>query len=204
MGMEAECTVTHRKQKFMAKAHLETDHLMIRGGEHRLKILFTDLRKVAASGDDLELQFEGGPAKLALGEKAAAKWANKIMNPPTRMDKLGIKPGVRVFVEGTLDQQFDQECPRPLTKDPAAADLLFYGATVRADLDRACELAQTLAPQSALWVVYPKGKKDITEMDVLLTLRAAGVQDAKVCGFNATHTALKFIVPLAKRPKPLK
>jgi hypothetical protein len=178
MGMEAECTVTHKKQKFTAKAHLETDHLMIRGGEHRLKILFADLRKVAASGEDLELQFEGGPAKLA--------------------------PGVRVFVEGTLDKQFDQECPRPLAKDPAAADLLFYAATVRADLDRACELAGLLAPQSALWMVYPKGKKELTEMDVLNTMRAAGVQDAKVCGFNATHTALKFIVPLAKRPKPLK
>jgi hypothetical protein len=204
MGMEAECTVTHKKKKFTAKAHLETDHVMIRGGEHRLKILFSDLRKVAASGADLELQFEGGPAKLALGEKAAAKWANKILHPPTRMDKLGLKPGLQVYVEGTLDKQFEQECPRPLCKDPAAADLLFYAAAVRADLDRASELAALLAPQSALWVVYPKGRKDITEMDVLLTLRAAGVQDAKVCGFNETHTALKFIVPLAKRPKPLK
>jgi hypothetical protein len=51
----------------------------------------------------------------------------------------------------------------------------------------------------ALWIVYPKGRKDITEIDVLSTGRKAGLKDIKVVGFSTTHTALKFVIPLDKR-----
>jgi hypothetical protein len=51
----------------------------------------------------------------------------------------------------------------------------------------------------ALWVVYPKGKKDITEIDVISAGRKAGLKDVKVVGFSATHTALKFVLPIEKR-----
>jgi hypothetical protein len=47
--------------------------------------------------------------------------------------------------------------------------------------------------------VYPKGKKEITEGDVLGAGRKAGLKDVKVVGFSATHTALKFVVAVEKR-----
>jgi hypothetical protein len=50
-----------------------------------------------------------------------------------------------------------------------------------------------------LWVVYPKGKKALTEADVLGAGRKAGLKDVKVVGFSATHTALKFVVHAEKR-----
>jgi len=50
-----------------------------------------------------------------------------------------------------------------------------------------------------LWVVYPKGRKEVTEDDVLGAGRKAGLKDVKVVGFSATHTALKFVVPVGKR-----
>jgi hypothetical protein len=52
---------------------------------------------------------------------------------------------------------------------------------------------------TALWIVYPKGQKQITENDVLAAGRRAGLKDVKVVGFSATHTALKFVVPLSDR-----
>jgi hypothetical protein len=51
----------------------------------------------------------------------------------------------------------------------------------------------------ALWVVYRKGQKEITEMDVIGTGRKSGLKDVKVVGFSPTHTALKFVIPLHKR-----
>jgi hypothetical protein len=52
---------------------------------------------------------------------------------------------------------------------------------------------------TALWIVYPKGQTQITENDVLAAGRKSGLKDVKVIGFSATHTALKFVIPLSKR-----
>jgi hypothetical protein len=52
---------------------------------------------------------------------------------------------------------------------------------------------------TALWIVYPKGQKSITESDVIAAGRKKGLKDIKVVGFSSTHTALKFVIPLDKR-----
>jgi hypothetical protein len=52
---------------------------------------------------------------------------------------------------------------------------------------------------AALWIVYPKGQKSITENDVITAGRKTGLKDVKVVGFSSTHTALKFVIPLDKR-----
>jgi hypothetical protein len=56
---------------------------------------------------------------------------------------------------------------------------------------------------TALWIVFPKGKpkapENIAERDVFSVGRAAGLKDVKVVGFSATHTALKFVIPVSKR-----
>jgi hypothetical protein len=48
-------------------------------------------------------------------------------------------------------------------------------------------------------MVYPKAKREITEGDVIGAGRKAGLKDVKVVGFSTTHTALKFVIPVAKR-----
>jgi hypothetical protein len=52
---------------------------------------------------------------------------------------------------------------------------------------------------AALWIVYPKGRTEITERDVLKAGRAAALKDVKVVGFSATHSALKFVIPVSQR-----
>jgi hypothetical protein len=58
---------------------------------------------------------------------------------------------------------------------------------------------KVLKPTGAVWVVYPKGMAQIKENDVLAAGRAAGFVDTKVASFSATHTALKFMIPVAQR-----
>jgi len=50
-----------------------------------------------------------------------------------------------------------------------------------------------------LWVVAPKGVKEITEADVLAGGRKAGLVDVKVVRFSETHTAHKFVIPKMRR-----
>ena len=63
--------------------------------------------------------------------------------------------------------------------------------------DRVVEIL--LNPDGCVWVVYPKSRHGFRETDVLAAGRAAGLKDVKTARFSATHSALKFVVPLSER-----
>jgi hypothetical protein len=200
MGQELVCTMRYRQRRLAGKAHLETDYLLFRG-EERLKVAFKDLTGVQAAAGVLTLDFAGGPAELELG-KAAEKWADKILHPPTRADKLGLKPGLSARLAGDFERDFLEELAvRQIeqTSGRGKADLVFYLASRTEDLSKVSKLSAGLKPDGALWVVFPKGVPAIREVEVLLAGRDAGLKDHKVASFSASHTALKFVIPLAKR-----
>jgi len=66
-------------------------------------------------------------------------------------------------------------------------------------LVRIAGLVASLQPAGAIWTVYPKGQKHITQNDVMTAGKAAGLVDTKVVGFSDTHSALKWVIPVAKR-----
>jgi hypothetical protein len=192
MGQELECRMRLGRRVLEGKAYLETDHLLFRGDE-RVKILLRDLTGVTAAAGVLTLDYEGGPASLELG-KAAEKWAGKILHPPTRADKLGIKPGLTVRVIGNFEADFLAELAALEKAAPKSkADLLFLQAPGRATLAQVPKHAASLNPKGALWIVYPKGVPEIREIEVIQAGRDAGLKDVKVASFSATHTALKFV-----------
>ena len=78
-------------------------------------------------------------------------------------------------------------------------DIIFAAAENTKALARLKSLAASLAPTGAIWVVYPKGQKHIREVDVIAAGKSAGLTDNKVCKFSETHTALRFVIPLARR-----
>jgi hypothetical protein len=199
MGAEAKCTARYKRQSVDGKALLETDHVLFRGGDLRLKLMFKDLKSVKASEGALTLSTAEGPLVLLLGAQAG-KWADKILNPPSLLDKLGVKPGSEVALIGDFDEAFHEELQsRGAKPTTAAADLVFYSCAARADLARIGALTARLKPAVGLWVIYPKGVKPITEIDVLNAGRDAGLKDVKVCSFSPTHTGLKFVIPIAAR-----
>jgi hypothetical protein len=198
MGQELECRLLLGRRMLQGKAYLETDHLLFRG-EERIKILLKDLRGVAASAGMLKLDYEGGPASFELGA-AAEKWADKILHPPTRASKLGMKPGMTVLLSGEFPADFLAEVEALEAGGPRAkADLVFLSAPGRKALAQLEILAAAVNAAGALWVVYPKGVSEIREVEVIEAGRAAGLKDVKVASFSATHTALKFVIPVNAR-----
>uniref|UniRef100_Q01NF2 DUF3052 domain-containing protein n=1 Tax=Solibacter usitatus (strain Ellin6076) TaxID=234267 RepID=Q01NF2_SOLUE len=196
MGQELACRMQYQRRSLAGKAYLETDHILFRGDE-RVKILLKDLQSVTAKAGILTLEFAGGPAALELGA-AAEKWAQKILHPPTRADKLGVKPGVTVRLQGEFDAEFLQELSGTRIVK-TNADLIFFLAADRKALERVPQLIPALQPAGALWVIYPKGVPAIREVEVIQSGRAAGLKDVKVASFSPTHTALKFVIPVAQR-----
>jgi len=202
MGQELACTMRHQQRSLAGKAQLETDYLLFRASPAvRLKVFFKDLAGVKAAAGVLTLEFAGGPAEFELG-RAAEKWAAKILYPPSRLDKLGVKSGVKVRLLGAFEEDFRSELAGQkvaVRGASAKADLVFFAAQAAGDLKRLAKIAAGMRPDAALWVVYPKGVAAVRESDVIGAGREAGLIDVKVARFSATHTALKFVLPLAAR-----
>ena len=203
MGNEAQCTIKSGGKKVAGKALLETTELIFRSESLRLKIPFAQMKSVNAADGELRIQSPDGLVVFELGSDAE-KWANKILNPKSRMEKLGLKQGAKVSVIGKLDPEFEAELERvspdfecgAIAKD---TEWIFLIAETRKELAKAGNIAKVMRGVVALWIVYPKGRKELTEMDVLNTGRKARLKDIKVMSFSSTHTALKFVVPVEKR-----
>jgi len=202
MGNEAACKVQFGKQQSNGKALLETSEILFRG-EFRLKIPFSMIKSAKAADGELRLQTADGLAIFHLGE-AAGKWCDKILHPKSRIEKLDLKPGTRVVLLGSFEQGLLKEVDaltKSVSKGKVAADTecIFFAADSKKDLGALPKISKSMKGAAALWIVYPKGQKQITELDVLASGRKTGLKDVKVVGFSPTHTALKFVIPLSKR-----
>ena len=202
MGSELTCTVRSAGKTSQGKALLETSEIVFRG-DFRLKIPFASLKSVVARDGELHLKWDDGSAVLELGNRAA-KWADKILHPKSVTEKLGIKPGLTISAVAINAADFNRELRESTkkfsnTKLLKDSDLIFFGASESADLAQVDELLPALKADGALWIVYPKSKQEIREIDVLSAGRAAGLTDIKVVKFSDSHTALKFVRPKDKR-----
>jgi hypothetical protein len=199
MGAEVKCRATYNgKQSGQGTALLETSEILFRG-PFRLKIPFQSISAMEADNGRLLVSFAGEQAVFELGP-AAEKWRQKILNPPTLMDKLGVKAGLRVYVDGVKDAEFLRHLK---SRDPVAArqncDIVFLGADSAAALNRLTALKKRIVLSGFIWVIYPKGQKQITEVGVIMAGRAAGLVDVKIARVSATHTGTKFMVPKKDR-----
>jgi len=120
------------------------------------------------------------------------------------IDKLGVKPGQKIAVLGVESAEFLTKLAARVPEHSRGkrlhgADLIFFSAEAVAELAQLNSLGRSIQRNGAIWVVYPKGQKHIREIDVINAGKAAGLTDNKVCSFSATHTALRFCIPVAKR-----
>lgn len=202
MGRELVCTVRIDGKTATGKALLETNEIVFRG-DPRLKIPLASLQFVSARNGELHLRWPDGTAVFELGEQAE-KWAQKILHPKSTAEKLGIKPGLTVSAIGEFESAFLgdlQRAARTFSSKRALrdSDLVFFSAAEVSELGQVKKLAPALSVAGALWIVYPKGRQEIKEQQVLEAGKQARLVDVKVVSFSATHTALKFVRPKAKR-----
>jgi hypothetical protein len=205
VGNEANCAASLGKQKARGKALLETAELIFRGedGGLRLTIPFASVKSAKAVNGELRLEVPEGVAVFLLGANAE-KWCQKILHPKTRSEKLGVKADEMVCLFGNFDEDFLAELGS-ITKNVSSGktggmpEWIFFAAESAKELSQVAKLAKSLKNSAALWIVYPKGQKQITENEVIAAGRKAGLKDLKVVGFSPTHTALKFVIPVEKR-----
>jgi hypothetical protein len=123
-----------------------------------------------------------------------------------RLDKLGIKPGMRVAVVDLEDEAFAAEL-RDRTHDVTrgeplpGTDVIVFAADSHEALRRLAALRERIVPNGAIWVVSRKGRAaTIRDTDVMAAAKAAGLVDNKVASFDETRTSLRLVIPVALRP----
>lgn len=202
MGQIVQTKVLFNGKTSIGEAHLESDFLTFRGN-FKFKIPFRDISSLEAKNSQLIIVYPEGKAIFNLGDKTQ-QWAEKIKNPKSLIDKLGIKPDSRVIIAGVNDEEFLKQLKKrtkmasnKLTKE---TDFIFYAAESLKDLAKLFLLQKYLKRNGAIWVVSQKGKEaNIKDIDVIKAAKEQGLVDVKVVSFSATHTANKLVIPVAER-----
>jgi hypothetical protein len=201
MGREAKCFVRFGSQAGEGKALLETNEVLFRG-PFRFSIPLKEITALEVTKRGLEISTKDEVATFELGEAEAAKWFKAIREPKSVLDKLGVKAGHRVSVLGLEDAAFLDDLKGRSAEILATGgelDHLFFAVASTEDLPKLKTLKQQLKPNGALWLLRPKGRKDLTEVMTMAAGKAAGLVDVKVVGFSEMLSAEKYVIPLKDR-----
>ena len=193
MGKDAQVKAQLADGPDEGRLQYEPPKLLFRGAQRRV-FEGEGLRGVRAEGPDLVL---ADGSRFALGARQAASWAGAINNPKGRLDKIGVKPGMRTAILGVADEALTAELvgrDAAPVNELADLDLLFYAADSVAELARIGDLIPALAARGALWIVSRKGKAaTVKDIEVMAAAKAVGLVDNKVVGFSETLTAMRFV-----------
>ena len=138
----------------------------------------------------------------------AAGSGKPFVNKPV-VEKLGIKPGFCIFVDGAPSAYGAIVGPLPA------------GVTIKAALKPSLDMVHlftiqskglaaklgryrgTIAPDGMIWVSWPKKSSglasDLTDVVVRDTALPLGLVDTKVCAIDNTWSGLKFVIPKDQR-----
>ena len=127
----------------------------------------------------------------------------------TLAQKLGIKPGFCIFVDGAPSAYGAMVGPLPgdvaikATAKPAL-DMVHLFATRTAGLAaKLRRYRKIIAPDGMIWVSWPKKSSgvasDLTDVVVRDTALPLGLVDTKVCAIDDTWSGLKFVIPRDQR-----
>jgi hypothetical protein len=131
------------------------------------------------------------------------------------LDKLGVRPGMRVALIGQLEDDDEDPDDVPfatrlaertadVTVGEAApdTDLVLLAADSTAELEALGRLRGRIRPAGAIWVVSRKGRAaTLRDVEVIAAAREHGLVDNKVVSFSARRTALRLVIPVALRPR---
>jgi len=127
------------------------------------------------------------------------------------VQKLGIKPGFRVFTTGFPGAYSDiigtlLDEVTIVARPTAPLDMVHVFASEAADLAGKLRIYRdAIAPDGMVWVSWPKKSSgvptDLTDQVIRQTGLRHGLVDIKVCAIDDIWSALKFVIPRDQRGK---
>jgi hypothetical protein len=128
------------------------------------------------------------------------------------VQKLGLKPGFCIFVDGSSVAYRDVvgELPAGVRMAKAAKGQLdvvhLFAAEAKGLAAKLRRYRQAITPDGMIWVSWPKKSSgvatDLTDIFVRETGLAVGLVDVKVCAIDEVWSGLKFVIPVKDRDNP--
>ncbi len=209
MGTEITGEAKYRRASYRVSLHLDSTTLTLRD-ELKLAIPLKDVRQAVSKDGQLTIRWNDDKISLQVGPQAE-RLATKILNPPSLLEKLGIKPDRIVSVVGLDDRSFLDDLRKRAGsvsdgKVKPQSDIILVRVAANAELQRLKSLRSSLKSDGMIWVLWRKGLKgpnDVKESDVMAAAKRHGLVDVKVASFSDELSALKLVIPTALRePSP--
>lgn len=198
MGLEAKCTCRLNDQSSVGKAHCGDGEITF-SGDFKLRWRWSDLASAESFEGQLVVTRKGDRASFELGD-ASEKWLHQIQNPKSRLDKIGLKPGMSYQVWGEFDAEFRPELEvRAGGESTAPADIVFVHVESHDDLPTLLKAREAIKQNGMIWAVWTKGRKEFREDDIRAFALQNGLVDVKVAKFSETLSSLKLVIPVALR-----
>lgn len=127
------------------------------------------------------------------------------------LDKLGIRAGMRVRVEGPVPHELLERIRRVEDVEVVAADreppvhvAVFRLSALSEAKPVLARLRKAIVPAGAIWVLTArKGSPDYVKQEALIPLgKAVGLVDNKSASIDDATSGIRFVIPLAQREKP--
>lgn len=193
MGREAMAEAEYDGQAGESRVLLEGEGLILRGAV-KARIARDAVRDLAVEGGDLTGQGPKGGFRLALGAVEAGRWKSALEKPaPSLGDKLGLKPGVTVWVhgEGEAPELWAALAESPRA-GPDAAHLRLALAETEAAL--AAALAASDGSCAPIWVIHGKGPKAaFGDNAARAFMRERGYVDVKASAVSDRLSATRYL-----------
>lgn len=209
MGTEITGEAKYRRASYRVSLHLDSKTLTLRD-ELKLAIPLKDVRQAVSKDGQLTISWNDDRISLQVGPQAE-RLARKILNPPSLLEKLGIKPDRIVSVVGLDDRSFLDDLRKRAGsvsdgKVKPQSDIILVRVAANAELQRLKSLRASIKSDGMIWVLWRKGLKgpnDVKESDVMAAAKMHGLVDVKVASFSDELSAFKLVIPTALRePSP--
>ncbi|MGX4802308.1 DUF3052 domain-containing protein [Bradyrhizobium guangdongense] len=125
------------------------------------------------------------------------------------VQKLGIKPGFCIFVDGLVTSYRDVVGELPdgvsiASTAKARLDMVHvFAAEAKGLAAKLRSYRKAIAPDGMIWASWPKKASgiatDVTEALVRETALASGLVDIKICAVNDIWSGLKLVIPVKDR-----
>lgn len=193
MGREATTRIEYAGRGGDAKVLLESEGLIFRAPMTG-RIPRAAISDLAVEGEVLTGRGPDGVFRLSLGATEAAKWKAALEKPlPSLEEKLGLKPGVTVWISGEFDTpELAAALAGVPRADVARADLLLIRAESLGALMRG--LDDGAASSAPVWIIHGKGKAAaLGDNAVRQVLRDRGFVDVKASAVSDALSATRYI-----------
>ena len=194
MGLEASTIAGKGRKRFTGKLHLDSKFLTFKGPDFQWAVALTPALSAESKQDLLVIQNGSDRITFEIGANAA-KWVEKILNPPNRITKLGIKPEQKFWLSRGFQKSFADELRRhgaKATRQIENCEIAFWLVSRLEQLSEFDDIADRLPEGVNLWVVWKKGSATVGQTAVMERAKSLGFGPSKTAAFDDQHSSMRF------------